>query len=426
MKRSSPSKDDLTTSQPLLFKVQSDMNSLKICRTQQSTVVVDKANEEVQSSIVTIFTIWNSMMGVSILSIPWGIHQAGLFFGLSLLIFMGIMSFYTAYLITSSQKQLETAEPAVYELSDVCRILFGRVGEIVAVSFSILVLIGVVLAYWVLMSNFLYFTGKRIHELITFGVTGNSSDSGGICGTYCDAENTLAWLSNDTTEKAGLCGAHCDFIDSESPQYIEGFSWNFPALTGMLTMSYFIHNTILGIFRCQRNPENNARDLCVAYGLVLLTYIFIALTFYVTFPLSRDCIQDNLLNNFHADYALSSIARVLIFFQCFTIFPLIAYFIRSQISCMIYNNPWPGIGFVVALNAVLVISGVCVAIFYPNVGAIVRYFGAAAGVIIVYTLPCLIYMKLSHTANSLTIPKIVFHSCIIIFGIANVIGQLLV
>ncbi|VDM54374.1 unnamed protein product [Angiostrongylus costaricensis] len=83
--------------------------------------------------------------------------------------------------------------------------------------------------------------------------------------------------------------------------------WHFPAFTGLLTMSFFIHNSILTILACQQHPENN-----------------------------------NLLNNFDVAYSPSSVARVLIFFQIFSIFPLIMYLIRSQISCLLYNNPWPG------------------------------------------------------------------------------------
>ncbi|RCN25041.1 hypothetical protein ANCCAN_29249, partial [Ancylostoma caninum] len=53
------------------------------------------------------------------------------------------------------------------------------------------------------------------------------------------------------------CGITWDFRNSSSPHYVEKFSWNFPALTGMLTMSYFIHNAIITILRNQRNPRNN-------------------------------------------------------------------------------------------------------------------------------------------------------------------------
>ncbi|ETN71492.1 hypothetical protein NECAME_19308, partial [Necator americanus] len=88
------------------------------------------------------------------------------------------------------------------------------------------------------------------------------------------------------------CGISWDFTNSSSPHYVEKFSWNFPALTGMLTMSYFIHNAIITILRSQRNPENNTRDLSFGYALVAFSYIFVGFTFYSAYPLERTCIPD--------------------------------------------------------------------------------------------------------------------------------------
>merc|ERR1719239_1813091 len=39
-----------------------------------------------QSSIVTIFAIWNTMMGTSLLSMPWALEQAGLVMGLLMMV----------------------------------------------------------------------------------------------------------------------------------------------------------------------------------------------------------------------------------------------------------------------------------------------------------------------------------------------------
>ncbi|KAK6057156.1 hypothetical protein COOONC_05329 [Cooperia oncophora] len=138
------------------------------------------------------------------------------------------------------------------------------------------------------------------------------------------------------------CGINMNFWNTTSPHYVHNFSWRFPAFTGMLTMSYFIHNAIITMLRNQRNPENNVRDLSIGFGLVAFSYTFVALTFYVAFPLPRSCIGDNLLNNFQANNPMSAVARVLIFFQLLTILPLIMYLIRSQISCALFDTPWPG------------------------------------------------------------------------------------
>lgn len=49
------------------------------------------------------------------------------------------------------------------EFSDVCRYYFGKWGEYVAALFSLATLLGATIVYWVLMSNFLYFTGAVVH-----------------------------------------------------------------------------------------------------------------------------------------------------------------------------------------------------------------------------------------------------------------------
>merc|ERR1719209_1185018 len=52
-----------------------------------------------QSSIVTIFAIWNTMMGTSFLSMPWALEQAGLVMGLLMMVLISGMCLYTAYRI---------------------------------------------------------------------------------------------------------------------------------------------------------------------------------------------------------------------------------------------------------------------------------------------------------------------------------------
>ncbi|KHN71796.1 Putative amino acid permease F13H10.3 [Toxocara canis] len=55
-----------------------------------------------QSSIVTIFSIWNTMMGSSLLAMPWAVQQAGLALGIFFILAIGALSLYTAYRIVQS------------------------------------------------------------------------------------------------------------------------------------------------------------------------------------------------------------------------------------------------------------------------------------------------------------------------------------
>ncbi|EPB78265.1 hypothetical protein ANCCEY_02649 [Ancylostoma ceylanicum] len=317
--------------------------------------VLEKPEQpKTQNSIVTIFSLWNTMMGVSLLSMPWALYQAGLVLGLAILLAMAFLCFYTAYLVIESPRGVDKIDMRTVEFSDICREYLGKPGAIIALVFSITVLIGAVLAYWVLMSNFLYFTGTLIYELINPVHNTDTQGEEVICDIQCEMDTSLTSPSSNITGPPILFGLRFDqiwqlqltvpillailtfpLLNFKSPTFFTKFnvlgtiavitisggrrrpervlmdgekdSWNFPALTGMLTMSYFIHNAIITILRNQRNPKNN-----------------------------------NLLNNFRAAYPYSAVARVLILFQLITIMPLILFFIRSQISCAIFDGPYPG------------------------------------------------------------------------------------
>ena len=43
------------------------------------------------------FAVWNTMMGTSLLSMPWAIERAGVVAGLLLILFMAAVCLYTAY-----------------------------------------------------------------------------------------------------------------------------------------------------------------------------------------------------------------------------------------------------------------------------------------------------------------------------------------
>lgn len=137
--------------------------------------------------------------------------------------------------------------------------------------------------------------------------------------------------------------------------------------------------------------------MSIAYILVALTYLGIGATFYLTFPLEKDCIEDviknihslhyisknlsfiyfcffqNLLNNFSRSDTLTVIARVFLLFQMMTVFPLLAYILRTQILYAFFNSIYPSFNHVFSLNVILLAVCVVFAIFLPQVGTITRY-----------------------------------------------------
>ncbi|CAI2350081.1 unnamed protein product [Caenorhabditis sp. 36 PRJEB53466] len=451
-----------------------------------------------QGSIVTIFSIWNTMMGTSLLAMPWALQQAGLVLGVLIMLVMAAICFYTAYIVIESPKRLQdlSIDPQLAEFSDVCKSLFGRVGEYSAVVFSVCVLLGGVIVYWVLMSNFLYYTGAVVYEAMqpnssTIPIMENKTFT---CDVYCpeqmsqwtipqwekqmyeavselegDGEDSWSfdkfWTLRGTVpvylavalfplmnfksptfftkfnvlgtvsvmyllifvfSKLLECGVNMDFTNPQSIHYVKLANMRFPALSGTLTLSYFIHNAVLTILRNQKRPENNARDLSIGYALVAFCYVFIGLTFFAAFPVQRSCISDNFLNNFGAGDVLSSTARLFLLFQMITVLPLLMFLVRSQLFYAICGTIWPGTIRVIVLNVALIAVAVGFATFYPNVGSILRYVGSISGLVYVFALPSMVYLRQSSAAGTLTPLKKYAHYGIIAVGVANLAAQFVI
>ena len=70
-------------------------------------------------------------------------------------------------------------EKETFEFSDICRTYLGRWGDWVAFAFSLCAIFGALIVFYVLMSSFLYNTGRFIHGKytlmqITFKIGGHT------------------------------------------------------------------------------------------------------------------------------------------------------------------------------------------------------------------------------------------------------------
>nr|XP_054108224.1 neutral amino acid transporter 9 isoform X4 [Callithrix jacchus] len=309
------------------------------------------------TSLVTIFMIWNTMMGTSILSIPWGIKQAGFTTGMCVIILMGLLTLYCCYRVVKSRTMISSLDTTTWEYPDVCRHYFGSFGQWSSLLFSLVSLIGAMIVYWVLMSNFLFNTGKFIFNFIhhindTDTILNPNNSNPVICpsagsGGHPD-NSSMIFYANDTgaqqfekwwdksrTVPFYLVGLLLPLLNFKSPSFFSKFNilgtvsvlyliflvtfkavrlgfhlefhWfipteffvpeirlQFPQLTGVLTLAFFIHNCIITLLKNNKKQENNVRDLCIAYMLVTLTYLYIGVLVFASFPsppLSKDCIE---------------------------------------------------------------------------------------------------------------------------------------
>ncbi|KAG7190032.1 hypothetical protein KM043_006182 [Ampulex compressa] len=428
-----------------------------------------------QNSLVTIFSIWNTILGSSLLTIPWGIRMAGFFPGIFLILAMSALCLYTAYCLLLVHRYHGGGEKV--EVMLLSRIYLNKGAEYVAQIFSIAVLLGATIAYWILMSNFLYNSVNYIYDSVIgvsyYSVTTNQSYADSVlCPRKIILNGTnVVTIRERTFDVIGpawdlyktvpifLSLLIYPLLNFKSPTFFTKFnslgtasilyliifvvvksaSWGinmeqaewqiswllkptFPALSGMLTMSFFIHNIIITIMQNNQDQQKNGRDLLIAYILVTLTYIIIGISFYVCFPLQKSCISDNLLNNFLKWDGLTVGARIVLLFQLLTVYPLLAYMLRIQLisfACKSIHNR----GLIFIINLVIVIICILFATFIPYIGTIIRYTGALSGLIYVFTLPSLLYLVVQRKQRMLTVQSCILHLTIPLLGAANLIAQ---
>ncbi|VVC32521.1 Amino acid transporter, transmembrane domain [Cinara cedri] len=431
-----------------------------------------------QNSIITIFAIWNTIMGTSLLAMPWSVERAGLLMGLLLMFIIAGLCLYTSNRILKVQVLHGNETGEVAQLS---KKLLGPWAEIIAKLFSFIILLGANIVYWILMSNFLYYSVGYIHDLLfadenTGAFEFNTTNL--ICPNNASFSNDTLIKSEsltlyqkiwdlNTTVPIFLVIIVAPLLNFRSATFftkfnslgtlsvlylflfvvIKSYSWGinlsaptiggstdfsefykntFPATSGMLTLSLFIHNIIITIMRNNENQKHNGRDLTIAFILVLLTYILIGITFYVCFPLAKSCIEDNFLNNFPSTDVFSIIARVFLFFQLLTVYPLISYMLRVQVFAALELSIYPSVLHVIALNCFVIVVCILFAIFMPHIGTVIRFSGAICGFVYIYTLPTMLHLASQRRRNLLTTGSIMFHISISLVGLANLVAQFFV
>ncbi|KAK6053953.1 hypothetical protein COOONC_08542 [Cooperia oncophora] len=125
---------------------------------------------------------------------------------------MCFLCLYTAYLVVKSAEGLGKADIVDVEFSKICHIYLGRPGAVTALVFSIIILVGAVLAYFVLMSNFIYFSGTLLYEIVHPINQTSSIQEEGKCSIYCHVNNTFGSHSSEINDPPLIFGLKFDDI----------------------------------------------------------------------------------------------------------------------------------------------------------------------------------------------------------------------
>ena len=145
----------------------------------------------------------------------------------------------------------------------------------------------------------------------------------------------------------------------------------------------------------QKNPENNARDLFIAFVLVMLSYASVGLLGFLAFydpKKAHGGINQDFLNMFADTNYFAFAAKIALFLQLISVFPTLCFIVRIQFFGLTFKTLYPGFLWVLLLNFVVCTVGVIFSVFYPNIGTILRFVGPISGMIYIFIFPIWIHL----------------------------------
>lgn len=92
------------------------------------------------------------------------------------------------------------------------------------------------------------------------------------------------------------------------------------------------------------------------------------------------------------------VLRIFIFLVVFSTYPLLVYFEMSLINLLFFRNQQLSDFKSLLISGSFTVIACLFALFYPNVGTVLAYFGAVSGLLIIYCLPVFVHLKYKETA----------------------------
>lgn len=107
--------------------------------------------QRLNASLGVVFTTLNTMVGSTLLAIPWGFRESGVVLGGIIFVVLGLISYYTCTLVVKSviEKQQERLEETKHDpskivevdFSEVCVSYLGTWSKYVALATSVVILV---------------------------------------------------------------------------------------------------------------------------------------------------------------------------------------------------------------------------------------------------------------------------------------------
>jgi sodium-coupled neutral amino acid transporter 9 len=425
-----------------------------------------------QTRLSTIGSIVNTMMGTTIVALPYGLAESGLGAGLLIIAILGAVSCFTCLVVVEST-------PRVIEFSKTVRRFLGVHTQLLAWGISVAIILGAAIIYHILMQETLFALVTTI--MSSFGANSALSvwrreyaalvpflllypvsclkdlsllirfnSFGFLFLTYVIvfiASHGITVLFNASSaplEYVSTLGATDPLYGADGSLRLVLLSTpNFASLGGMMMLSFFLHNCIQPIVK-NANPATRRTDVIVAYCIAGSLYASVGVLGYFGFadahsksdcaaspPLSlvSPCIlKSNFLAMFAQDlsnkaaaYTLS--ARAALLLQLFTVFPLLLLIIRTQVFSLVYGSEWPSSYKVYIINLLVCAVSFTFAAQDLSVSEVMRFVGAGGGFVIVFAVPAAMDYMWHKREGKISFSRVALDVFVVLVGLSFLVMQ---
>ena len=378
------------------------------------------------NSFQTILSIWNTMIGSSIVSLPYYVYCAGIVPTIIIGLLYGFICYFTCRIVVKLGGQEEEFAIVVYNyfyygLGE----KYAKVGRVFQILFNLIINIGATFVYFVIINQnlfpclclglnklfkvgldgeditpyfkkfSLFYTALIVIMIVfpftilkkmTFLVKFNSK------GIYFVSFLLLFLIGN------GIYSLSTDKFHFEYKVNKNGikdrnlllFGQNPSKLAGALSLGLFSHSVILPLLKNNRKQENNQRDLLVGYILVTFTYIFIGIMGYIGFSGSyfdSEIFLDNWFRFFTSDNYYILALRLLNVVQLISIFPVLFFVVRNQLFNTFFEQYISSISHIILFSCILLLLCLLVLYFcYDVLSSLISYIGASTALVLIYSI----------------------------------------
>ena len=403
---------------------ESDVKLGRITDTTLDKIKDKKPKSKKVSSIQTIFSIWNTMIGSTIVSLPFNVYCAGIIPTIVIGLLYGFICYFTCYIVVKLGGKEEEYANIVYNYFDYgFGKKYAKMGRVLQITFNLMINIGATIVYFLIINQNLYPCICLFLKLfnVELDETDLSPNFNKFSLFYCGlivaivvfpltilkemnrlvkfnsygfffVSTLLIFVIYSGIKSLIQDNFHFEYkenIKDKKDRYLLLFGQNPGILAGTLSLGLFSHSVILPLLKNNKKPENNQRDLFIGYVLVTFTYIIIGIMGYIGFSGSEfdSDFKDNWFRFFKSDNILIFILRILNVIQLISIFPILFFVVRTQLFSTFFEKYLKSSFHIILFSIILLIICLVLLMFcYDILGKLIGYIGASTSLVLVYTI----------------------------------------